>query len=88
MITQIGTDFKPIEGIGALMLTALELDDRHFPWTSLLGQAQDPLQEIPFNSGPPTPIHIEDDSESEVLEVLDIDSNAMRYSAEFINLEE
>jgi hypothetical protein len=74
------------ETTGPLMLTALELGDRQFPWQSLLGEAADPLEDIPFDPGPPTPIHLEDDEESDcdVVEVVDIEPD----NSNFINLED
>ena len=73
-----------------LFYQALEDGDQDFPWEALASDAVDPLEQIPlisqtFNldSGPPTPIHLDEDSsqDSEVVEILDLDSN-------FINLEE
>ena len=76
------------ETTGQLMLTALELGDRQFPWQALLGEAADPLEDIPFDPGPSTPIHLEGDEEEDcdVVEVVDIESD-INYS-NFINLED
>jgi hypothetical protein len=77
-----------------LFYQALEDCDEDFPWGALVSDAADPLEEIKFmssadnvDSGPPTPIHLDDDSSqddevrNEVVEILDLESN-------FINLEE
>lgn len=69
-----------------LLLDAVESCDKDFPWKSLGQNLADPDLSIPFPEGPPTPIYLSDsdqvsDPDSEVVEVVDLDSN-------FINLEE
>ena len=80
------SQLDPIEGTSQLMLTAIEYDDKQFPWQSLLGIAADPLENIPFDPGPPTPIYIDDDGDIDVMEVVDIASDL--NNPDFINLED
>ena len=72
-----------------LLLVAMENGDNDFPWPALQGEAQDPLDEIPFgdigklaDDGPPTPIHLDDESsDDDAVEVIDVEPD-------FINLED
>lgn len=58
----------------ALLITAIELGDKAFPWKSLVGGAADPLESIPFSDGERIPIALDSDDD-EPLEIVEIDSD-------------